>query len=72
MAILQIQTKEGTVMARKNIKKLETYASETTAAGLTYGQKQQQEYAAAVKISPIPEGYRKVGEFTRKKWEEDL
>lgn len=58
-------------MARKN-KELETYASEAAAAGLTYGQKQQREYAAAVKIGPIPAGYRKAGEFTRKKWEEDL
>lgn len=58
-------------MARKK-DKLNTYANEASAAGLTYGQKQAKEYAAAVKIAPIPPGYRKVGDFTRKKWEEDL
>lgn len=48
------------------------YANAAAAAGTSYGQKQAAEYAAQVKIGQVPEGYRKAGEFTRKKWEEDL
>lgn len=57
---------------RKKKNSLNDYANEAAAAGTSYGQKQAAEYAAQVKIRPVPEGYRKAGEFTRKKWEEDL
>lgn len=60
-------------MEKRKIKaNLNDYANAASAAGLTYGQKQAQEYASAVKIAQIPPEYRKVGEFTRKKWEEYL
>ena len=57
---------------KKNNRKLDDYANEAAAAGMTYGQQQAAEYAKAVIVRPVPAGYRKVGEFTRKKWEEDL
>lgn len=57
---------------KKNSQKLNDYANAAAAAGTSYGQKQASEYAAQVKISPVPANYRKAGEFTRKKWEEDL
>jgi len=57
---------------KKKSQKLNDYANAAAAAGMTYGQKQAAEYAAQVKTSPVPAGYRKAGEFTRKKWEEDL
>lgn len=56
---------------KKNVN-LNDYANAASAAGLTYGQKQAQEYASAVKISQIPPEYRKAVEFQRKKWQEDL
>ncbi len=55
---------------KKNSQKLNDYAN--AAAGMTYGQKQAAEYAKAVIVKPVPAGCRKAGEFTRKKWEEDL
>ncbi|MEZ3426344.1 MAG: hypothetical protein K1W13_02920 [Lachnospiraceae bacterium] len=57
---------------KKKSQKLNDYANAATAAGMTYGQKQASEYEKAVTVSPVPAGYRKAGEFTRKKWEEDL
>lgn len=50
---------------KKNSQKLNDYANAAAAAGMTYGQQ-------AVTVRPEPAGYRKAGEFTRKKWEEDL
>ncbi len=57
---------------KKNSQKLNDYANAAAAAGMTYGQKQAAEYAEAVTVRPVPAGYRKAAEFTRKKWEEDL
>lgn len=57
---------------KKNSQKLNDYANEAAAAGMTYGQKQAAEYAETVIVRPVPAGYRKAAEFTRKKWEEDL
>lgn len=57
---------------KKDSQKLNDYANAAAAAGMTYGQKQAAEYAAQVKIRAVPAGCRKAGEFTRKKWEEDL
>ncbi|MDE5802142.1 MAG: hypothetical protein K2I22_04390 [Lachnospiraceae bacterium] len=57
---------------KKKSQGLNDYANEAAAAGTTYGQKQAAEYAAQVKVRPVPDGYRKAGEFTRRKWEEDL
>ncbi|MCH5271594.1 MAG: hypothetical protein J1E83_12730 [Lachnospiraceae bacterium] len=45
---------------------LNDYANAASAAGLTYGQKQAQEYASAVKIRPIPPEYRKMRKKLRK------
>lgn len=53
-------------MARKKAKPcVNTYANEASAVGMTYGQRQAQENVAKVKIGPIPEHYRKVGERKR-------
>ncbi len=57
---------------KKNSQKLNDHANAATAAGMTCGQQQAAEYAKAVIVRPVPNGYRKAGEFTRKKWEEDL
>ena len=57
---------------KKNSQGLNDYANEAAAAGTIYGQKQAAEYAAKVKTGPVLDGYRKAGEFIRKKWEEDL
>lgn len=57
---------------KKNSQKLNDYANAEAAAGMTYGEKQAEEYARAVIVRPVPAGCRKAGEFTRKKWEEDL
>ncbi|MBD5498044.1 MAG: hypothetical protein HDR11_09830 [Lachnospiraceae bacterium] len=57
---------------KKKKSSLNEYANEAAAAGVTYGQKQAREYAEKVKIRPVPDGYRKAAEFSRKKWEEDL
>lgn len=46
---------------RKEKPCVNTYANEASAAGMTYGQRQTKEYAAQIKIGPIPAGYRKVG-----------
>lgn len=56
---------------KKNSQKPNDYANAVAAAGMTYGQ-QAAEYAKAVIVRPVPAGYRKAAEFTRKKWEEDL
>lgn len=62
---------EKAVRKKKNSQKLNDHANAATAAGMTCGQ-QAAEYAKAVIVRPVPSGYRKAGEFTRKKWEEDL
>ena len=48
-------------MAQKKKKgiDLEEYANAASAQGLTYGQKQAQEYIAKMKVGPVPAGYRK-------------
>lgn len=56
----------------KKCNDLDQYEKEARAAGLTYGQKQAQEYASAIKVQRTPAGYREAGEFIRKKWNEDL
>lgn len=56
---------------KKNSQKLNDYENAAAAAGMTYGQ-QSAEYTKAVIVRPVPAGYRKAAEFTRKKWEEDL
>lgn len=57
---------------KKNSQKQNDYANAAAAAGMAYGEKQAEEYAKAVIVKPVPAGYRKAAEFTRKKWEEDL
>lgn len=44
---------------KKDSQKLNDYANAATAAGLSYGKKQAQEYGKQVRIGPVPEGYRK-------------
>lgn len=44
---------------KKKNQSLNDYANAASAQGLTYGQKQGQEYLAQVKVGPVPAGYRK-------------
>ncbi len=52
-------------MKKKKINKLESFANTASREGITYGQKQAQEYAKSVKIGPIPSGYRKGGKNSK-------
>ena len=47
---------------RKADKSLNERANEATEQGITYGQKQAEEYAEQVRISQIPSGYTRIGD----------
>ena len=47
---------------RKSDKILNDFANEATRQGITYGQKQAEEYAEQVRISPIPKEYTRIGD----------
>ena len=47
---------------RKYDKSLNDFANEATQQGITYGQKQAEEYAEQVRISKIPSGYTRIGD----------
>ena len=52
-------------MKKKKVNNLESFANAATREGITYGQKQAQEYAKSVKIGPIPSRYRKGGRIKK-------
>ena len=43
-------------------KSITEIAVEASKEGLTYGQKQAQEYAEQVVVRPVPKGYTKIGD----------
>ena len=47
---------------KSTVKNLEEFANEATHQGITYGQKQAEEYAEQVRISQIPSGYTRIGD----------
>lgn len=56
VAVQKIRKRKSTV------KNLEDFANEATQQGITYGQKQAEEYAADVRISPVPKCYTRIGD----------
>ena len=56
VAVQKIRKRKSTV------KSLNDFANEATQQGITYGQKQAEEYAEQVRISQIPSGYTRIGD----------
>ena len=44
---------------KKKNQSLNDYANAASAQGLTYGQKQAQEYLAQMRVGPVPKEYKK-------------
>ena len=56
VAVQKIRKRKSTV------KRLNDFANEATQQGITYGQKQAEEYAEQVIVGHAPKGYTRIGD----------
>ena len=56
VAVQKIRKRKSTV------KRLNDFANEATQQGITYGQKQAEEYAEQVTVGHAPKGYTRIGD----------